>query len=72
MSRSFGFQIVDHTAGDFDVAQKLPLPVPRSACSVVDFPQPDGPTKHHELAVRNLEIDAMQYLRAVISLGQIA
>ena len=27
--------------------------------SSVDLPQPDGPTKTHELAVRHLEVDAV-------------
>ena len=33
--------------------------------SVVDLAQPDGPTKHHELAVRDIEVDAVDGLEAV-------
>ena len=61
MSRSFDSTSLTTLAVDRDLPPVMSSS-PASMRSSVDLPQPDGPDQHHELAVGDVEADAVDDL----------
>ena len=58
MSRSIGAQVVDRLSPILMSPEEISSS-PAIILSVVVLPQPDGPTKHHELAVADVEVHVL-------------
>ena len=67
-----GRQLVDPPAADATARRPVIVSSPAMMRSSVDLPQPEGPTKTHELAVLDLEVDVVQDLDGAEGLGDAA
>ena len=55
-------QVVDHAGRRCMMSPEVGVSRPAIMRSSVDLPQPEGPTQHDELAVGDVEVDALEHV----------